>query len=255
MTHQYESEVLNKLMERDGFNIPSSVPPYEAEIKAYFINQVEQGYPKLNDYEAEWLLYNYTKHLPAEFPISSVSNVTEASFENVVPFAYQSAILKGQTLVNLNTNHNVSQNLSAGVTRIYRLNIRHTIVANKPFTLILNVKDSTVTQQVMMKTTHIDDTLAYDVIKEGNSTGYVNKLFTKTKDVKQIEIYVQTSETGNATIENVVLLEGDHTDKDIPYFTGMQFVQMPVLSTCGKNLFNHDSLILNKYQNSGVYDY
>ena len=97
MTHQYESEILNKLMERDGFNIPSSVPPYEAEIKAYLINQVKQAYPKLTDYEAEWLLYNYTKHLPAEFPISSVSNVTEASFENVVPFAYQSATLKGST--------------------------------------------------------------------------------------------------------------------------------------------------------------
>ena len=97
MTQYYESEVLSKLMERDGFNIPSSVPPYESEIKAYFINQVKQAYPKLTDYEVEWLLYNYTKHLPAEFPTSSVSSVTSATFENVVPFAYQSAILKGNT--------------------------------------------------------------------------------------------------------------------------------------------------------------
>ena len=101
MKQYYESEVLFQLMERDGLNIPSSVPPYEAEIKAYLINQVKQAYPKLTDYEAEWLLYNYTKHLPAEFPISSVSNVTEATFENVVPFAYQSAILKGKTDENL----------------------------------------------------------------------------------------------------------------------------------------------------------
>ena len=97
MIHQYESEILFKLMERDGFNIPSSVPPYESEIKAYLINQVKLAYPKLTDYEAEWLLYNYTKHLPAEFPISSVSNVTKATFENVVTFAYQSEILKGST--------------------------------------------------------------------------------------------------------------------------------------------------------------
>ncbi len=39
-------------MERDGFNIPSSVPPYETEIKAYLINQVKLSYPKLTDYEA-----------------------------------------------------------------------------------------------------------------------------------------------------------------------------------------------------------
>lgn len=57
----YESEVLFKLMEREGFNIPSSVPPYESEIKAYLINQLKLAYPKLTDYEAEWLLYNYTK--------------------------------------------------------------------------------------------------------------------------------------------------------------------------------------------------
>lgn len=97
MKHQYESEILYRLMERDGFNIPSSVPPYESEIKAYLINQVKQAYPKLTDYEAEWLLYNYTHHLPADFPISSVTDVTTATFENVVPFAYQSAILKGST--------------------------------------------------------------------------------------------------------------------------------------------------------------
>ena len=54
MKCQYESEILFKLMERDGFNIPSSVPPYESEIKAYLINQVKQAYPKLTDYEAEW---------------------------------------------------------------------------------------------------------------------------------------------------------------------------------------------------------
>ena len=76
MKQQYESEILSKIMERDGFNIPSSVPPYEAEIKAYLINQVKQAYPKLTDYEAEWLLYNYTKQLPADFLIESVSNVT-----------------------------------------------------------------------------------------------------------------------------------------------------------------------------------
>ena len=81
MTHQYESEILNKLMERDGFNIPSSVPPYEAEIKAYLINQVKQAYPKLTDYEAEWLLYNYTKHLPAEATTQNLASFIDLQME------------------------------------------------------------------------------------------------------------------------------------------------------------------------------
>nr|DAU73809.1 MAG TPA: hypothetical protein [Caudoviricetes sp.] len=64
MKQVYESEILYRLMERDGFNIPSSVPPYESEIIVYLINQVKLAYPKLTDYEPEWLLYNYTQHLP-----------------------------------------------------------------------------------------------------------------------------------------------------------------------------------------------
>ena len=256
MKHQYESEILFHLMERDGFNIPSSVPPYESEIKAYLINQVKLAYPKLTDYEAEWLLYNYTKHLPADFPISSATNVTKATFENVVPFAYQSAILKGQTLVNLNTNTNVSQNLSVSATRSYPLNIPYNIVANKQFTLKLNIKDSTVTQQVMLKTIHIDDTLTYDVLKNGNEIGFINRVFTKAKDVKNIEIYLQATETGNVTVENIVMLEGDYTNVNIPYFTGMSSVKTPVLTVTGKNLFdiskvsnfnvNDDKIIIHK---------
>lgn len=35
----------------------------------------------------------------------------------------------------------------------------------------------------------------------------------------------------------LVILEGDYTNVDIPYFEGMQSVKMPVLSTTGKNLW------------------
>ena len=145
MKQYYESEVLYKLMERDGFNIPSSVPPYESEIKAYLINQVKQAYPKLTDYEAEWLLYNYTKHLPADFPISSVSNVTNATFENVVPFAYQSAILKGNTLVNLFNNK--SSNGSIGQWGVIDQS-RYTLTNGKTYTLKINVLELSGTIEV-----------------------------------------------------------------------------------------------------------
>ena len=160
------------------------------------------------------------------------------TIENTVQGGINGAILKGNTLVNLNTNTNVSQNLSVSTTRFYRLNIPYNIVANKQFTLKLNIKDSTVTQQVMLKTTHIDDTLTYDVLKNGNDIGFINRLFTKAKDVKNIEIYLQATETGNVTVENIMMLEGDYTNVNIPFFTGMQNVKMPVLTTTGKNLYN-----------------
>ena len=132
MKQYYEAEVLFQLMEREGFNIPSSVPPYESEIKAYLINQVKQAYPKLTDYEAEWLLYNYTKHLPAEFPIQTVANATSATFENVVPFAYQNAVLKGQTFVNLSG----CKNLECAKNKQFSLTKPNLIRGNKTYILI-----------------------------------------------------------------------------------------------------------------------
>ena len=97
MTLKYESEILFDLMKRDGDDNPSSVLPYESELKEKYLQQVEGAYPKLQDYRPEWLNYNLNAHLPADFPVETLSNVTSATVDNVVPYAYGSAILKGST--------------------------------------------------------------------------------------------------------------------------------------------------------------
>ena len=109
MTLKYESEVLFDLMKRDGDDAPSNVLPYESELKEKYLNQVVGAYPKLQDYRAEWLNYNLCQHLPSEFPVELVANVTSASFNNVVPYAYTSASLKGNTLVNALTTTSLSE--------------------------------------------------------------------------------------------------------------------------------------------------
>ena len=38
--------------------------------------------------------------------------------------------------------------------------------------------------------------------------------------------------------KKLMIIEGDYTNVDIPYFEGMQSVKMPVLTTTGKNLFD-----------------
>ena len=97
MTLKYESEILFDLMKRDGDDAPSDVLPYESELKEKYLHQVEGAYPKLMDYRPEWLNYNLNAHLPADFPVETLSNVTSAIVDNVVPYAYGSAILKGST--------------------------------------------------------------------------------------------------------------------------------------------------------------
>ena len=93
MTLKYESDLLFDLMKRDGDDTPSDVLPYESELKEKYLNQVVGAYPKLQDYRPEWLYYNLYHHLPSDFPVESVANVTSASFNNVVPYAYKSANL------------------------------------------------------------------------------------------------------------------------------------------------------------------
>ena len=235
MKQYYESEVLFQLMERDGFNIPSSVPPYESEIKAYLINQVKQAYPKLTDYEAEWLLYNYTKHLPADFPISSVTNATEATFENVVPFAYQSATLKGNTLVNLLQNAYVSN----GVMR--NANVSYS-KADTTYTLIYNVTalPTTTTRSTFMIDLSNGTKIYQSVSPTVTHKMGINKWVFKTPTDATFSIvgYWSNNEDIKLCADNIVLLEGDYTNVDIPYFEGMQSVKMPVLTTTGKNLFD-----------------
>lgn len=40
------------------------------------------------------------------------------------------------------------------------------------------------------------------------------------------------------TFNNIMVLEGDHTQEDIPYFEGMKSVEVPSVKTTGKNLFD-----------------
>ena len=261
MKHQYESEILFHLMERDGFNIPSSVPPYEAEIKAYLINQVKLAYPKLTDYEAEWLLYNYTKHLPADFPISSATNVTKATFENVVPFAFQSAILKGKTLVNnikritatggYTTIHNNGigftidtngQTLTSKIT--FSLSCINKITEGAKYTVIVDVAENTITRdntsQMVLKIVLNN----YDKV----DSGFV-KINIGETGLKVFEVIVPTSNTnipyietpkdikGRLIVNGISIIEG-HNHNLTGYIEDMQSVKMPVLTTKGKNLFN-----------------
>ena len=242
MKHQYESEILFRLMERDGFNIPSSVPPYEAEIKAYLIEQVKLAYPKLNDYEAEWLLYNYTKHLPADFPISSVSNVTKASFENVVPFAYQSAILKGHTLVNLQEKGK------------WKINDDNAYYSPRHKASLIKTNTKYIIYFTNLPSTAIACHFEYGESKRKDILDNRYSIFTTGTNISRnyyIHIYPITG--GSFTAEelancHVMIIEYQDgmENWDIPYFEGMQSVQMPVLTTSNEDGTKTNILTVNE---------
>ena len=101
---KYQSEIIKEIIDTRGHE--KSSLHYESECIETWIEENKGAYPKLTDYQGEWL--NYISILEdtggedpeppiGEFPYETITDVTEATFENVVPFAYQSAILKGST--------------------------------------------------------------------------------------------------------------------------------------------------------------
>ena len=65
----------------------------------------------------------------------------------------------------------------------------------------------------------------------------------ENKEIQQIHIRLFTASLGTigacqGEVYSVMLIEGDYTNNDIPYFEGMASCKMPTLHTVGKNLFD-----------------
>ena len=93
---KYQSELIKEIVEARGHE--KSSLHYESECVETWIEEAKGGYPKLCDYESEWLNYiSVLDDTGGEFPYVALSDVTEATIDNVVPYAYKSAVLKGLT--------------------------------------------------------------------------------------------------------------------------------------------------------------
>ncbi len=91
---KYQSEIIKEIVDVRGHEKPSL--HYQSECVESWIYECKGAYPKLCDYQSEWL--NYINENPiGEFPYETVTDVTEATINNVVPYSYKSATLKGST--------------------------------------------------------------------------------------------------------------------------------------------------------------
>lgn len=146
----------------------------------------------------------------------------------------KSAILKGQTLVNLVTQKSGSFNGE----RFLRIPLRYTLKTNVKYFVKFNVRESSLTDGVACRL-RIDTnggvvgSLSSDGIILVNDEGY-----------NYIEFYIKNSDDvtngADAIIDDITLIEYQEGMENwgIPYFEGMTSCKMPVLTTIGKNLFN-----------------
>ena len=183
---------------------------------------------------------------PIQFVDYSLDNSLTTLY-NTFDRPVKSAILKGNTLVNLVVDGLTEKILSPNryadfVSNLYKQSTTYTIVLN-----VVTLNDT--------------GTIAFHEYDEGTSlttkiakinVGINKILFTSSNNVfNQIRLRNPSAATTNLTIKNVMILEGDYTNVDIPYFEGMKSVKMPVLTTVGKNLFDEEQ---TPTQESGIGD-
>ena len=288
---KYKSELIKEIVEARGHK--KSSLHYESECVETWIEEAKGAYPKLCDYESEWL--NYISILDdigggedpeppiGEFPYVVLSDVTEATVDNVVPYAYKSAILKGQTLVNLmqpNFKHWVKNNNEVSPVKATETEIivdwskgvsyNHwftyedrnepvfgdMLKPNTDYTFFVDILENNPTLNGLPTSGICVEIWVWGVRGYTNYCSYIsscktgiikfkmNFSRTATSDVTKFGIRVLgTNSNGEKTIDggifrmskNVLVLEGDYTNVDIPYFEGMQSVKMPVLTTTNED--------------------
>lgn len=74
----------------------------------------------------------------------------------------------------------------------------------------------------------------------GTSKTYIDKMLVRTPSIN-LEQNLRIS--GSGSIQNIMVIEGDVLDKELPYFNGMCNVKMPIVRNCGKNLFDGELYI------------
>ena len=91
---KFEAEIIKDIVDSRGHTKTSI--HYQSECVEEWVKEVEGAYPKLCDYQPEWLNYSAENKIGV-FPYATLTDITNATVENVVPYAYKRAILKGNT--------------------------------------------------------------------------------------------------------------------------------------------------------------
>lgn len=184
--------------------------------------------------------------------------------ENVVDGAYESCVFKGKSLVNL---------LTKTIDTTWNLNLENwSIVSTTPSDYVL--KPST-TYSVIVYVTEktcpdredlfwvgdVDgkkDKVTHDIVRKNVSLGanvfVINTVpvFSSVTSTKNGGICFQGSKFVEGTLKwKAIVLEGDWTNKELPpYFEGICDCKSPILSNCGKNLFDWEAhhWRLNRFQ-------
>ena len=75
----------------------------------------------------------------------------------------------------------------------------------------------------------------------GTSKTYTDKMLVRTPSIN-LEQNLRIS--GGGSIQNIMVIESNVLDKELPYFNGMCDVKMPIVRNCGRNLCNSNEIVV-----------
>lgn len=237
--------LLKKIIENDTHQIPlaqSRTEEFLVSILTGDINKLPIPQSR-SEYYLDYIARNNLLLNDIDYVRYSGTNITAT---NTVQKPFRSAILSGQTLVNL-FNFNNEKNL--GNCKLEFLDNQVVITEGMHASIYIPLKKSTTYTLFAKSRTNgriifIQDYTNHNSRWVGTYTN-ANELTIykfKTFDVDSNYGIMFYSLNGEGIYEDVMVLEGDYTNVDIPYFEGMQSVKMPVLKTTGKNLFSFDNV-------------
>lgn len=184
---------------------------------------------------------------------------------NVVDGVVKSAILSGKTLVNLFKNSEINyefNHTNSTTSNVYgflgRNDLIMTLDKSKVYYIIerwqiTDRTDKTSTINFQPKVFYADESVAY---LNYNTPFYVgiHTIKRKIQFPKNVTgFHLGVVNAPNDTVKGkslgciIVEYQDGMENWDIPYFTGMTSVKMPVLSSIGKNLFDKTKTTPNKY--------
>ena len=168
-------------------------------------------------------------------------NSQSITINNSVEGNFKSAILKGQTLVNVLSGEKKDLSNNEGGNGLIDFLVNQNLKANAVYTAIFKVETNAELLRVGITATSSSWNSSSATYANGN-----NKILltTTTETAYSLRFRYNDTSLKSLVVSNVMLIEGDYTNVVVPYFEGMQSVKMPVLKTVGKNLFD--------LENSGI---
>lgn len=214
-----------KIIEKDDTGMISRGTSLNADNLNYLEDGIYQNSVKIDELSKD------------EYATLSVQDYV-TSLPNSVD-GYLDMELEGNTLVNLLGNQGTSTFRQTGTPQTVRKLINLNLKSNTIYTMILKVTNFSGTSNLKIT----DYTNLQNIIGLDNNNINANGIYTLkiilSSDIKEIWIYFGNQTNGICDTSEIMLLEGDYTNKLLPqYFEGIKSVDSCVIKSVGKNLFN-----------------